>query len=191
MDNNILRQIKIDNIPGFFTNEKIMRVLEVAEISTLEDLFYAFKDKNFIKYFGLSLAILKEMSATIKLLRCKYLGENPNINLSYNSSIEEVVDGLGLSLETGYELITMERIDNFIEKLSLMSLKEKKFFLKKNTKFSKSAIEEFVNKLQIINDYAQGKVPRNKELERLEQLRATVNLLSRSSNEEKVINRRK
>ena len=194
-DNIDLKYITLKNIPGFFINERIRKILEVLDIITLEDFFNALEDKEFIRIFLSSPAMLKEFSATIKLLRCKYLGENPNIVINDNSSIEEVIDRLGLSLETSYELIRMKRIYNFLGILSKKSLGQKQVFLRRTTNLNEKGIEEFSYKLQIINDYIEEekrkKVERQKkekreseneeiELEKLENLRAMINLLPRT-----------
>lgn len=217
-----LKNIKIYDIPGFFTNERIRRILVLCDINTLEDFFYAIENSNLITMLEPTSTMLKEILATIKLLRCKYLGDEPNITINDSMSTEQIINELGLSLETGYELMRMKKDEDLYQKLSKMHLEEKILYFRRNSNMTESSLKEIVHKLQILDDYnnlkmtnyikneieemlsdedieefvdkksnSKSKKEKNKresksrkkvesEEERLEKLRATVNLLPRA-----------
>lgn len=152
-NNNDLKNIKIYDIPGFFTNERIRRILVLYDITTLEDFFYAIDNSCLGRVLESSTIILKELLAAYKLLRCKYLGEDPNIIISDSMSTKEITDVLGLSSEASCELIRMKRANDFFYELSMKPLEQKKILLRKSTQLSEQSIEELVYRLQIINDY--------------------------------------
>lgn len=156
MENRVnyeIKNIKIYDIPGFFIHERIRRILMLYDITTLEDFFYAIDNSCLVTVLESSSIILKELLATYKLLRCKYLGETPNIIINDSMSQEEIIDALGLSFETGEELMKLKRPKDFFCKLSKKTLGQKKILLRKITQLSEQSIEELVYRLQIINDY--------------------------------------
>ena len=166
MNNINLKYITLKYVPGFFKDERIKKILEVYNIVTLDDFFKAFENPEFIKFlespyfignFQLKLQILKEISATVKLLRCKYLGENPNIDINDDITIDEIVDRLGLSIEIGEELTRIKKDNDFFYKLSQKTLQQKQAFLRRITNLSEQSIEELSYRLQIINDYEEQK----------------------------------
>lgn len=156
--NDDLKNIKIYDIPGFFTNERIRRILVFCDITTLEDFFYAIENSSLITMLEPSSTMLKEILATFKLLRCKYLGEDPNITINDSMSTEQIIKELGLSFETGYELMRMKKAEDLYQKLSKMSIEEKILYFKRNSNMSELALKEIAYKLQILDDYNNLKI---------------------------------
>ena len=91
--------------------------------------------------------ILKEILATIKLLSCKYLDDNPNIIINDSMSTEQIINELGLYFETGYELIRMKRDEDLYQKLSKMHLEEKILYFRKNSNMTEVSLKEIAYKL--------------------------------------------
>lgn len=169
MDNkpNInLKHITLKYVPGFFKNMKIWGILMKYKIVTLDEFFGACENSDFIRElessyfiddFELKLQMLKEVSATVKLLRCKYFGEEHNIIINDGITIDEIVDRLGLSVEIREELTRIKRGNDFFYKLSKKTLQQKQAFLRRITNLSEQSIEELSHRLQIINDYEKQK----------------------------------
>lgn len=194
-DKDYWKKTKLEDIPGFFINERIRKVLEISNIYTIGEFLNISSYSYFITWFGTSPLVLKDISATIKLLRCKYLNEDPKIIINDDMYIEEIINKLGLSLETEYELLKMNRDKHFFKNLSNLSLKEKKKYFKENSNMNKISINEITIRLQIINDYEKYKEELIKNgnndseyiepsIKRAMELRNIVNLLSRSNTDE-------
>lgn len=194
MDNINLKYITLKYIPGFFKDERIKKILEVYNIVTLDDFFKAFENPEFMKFlespyfigtFQLKLQILKEISATVKLLRCKYLGENPNIDINDDITIDEVVDRLGLSVEIGKELNRVKKDKDFFYKLSKKTLNQKQAFIRRITNLNEQSIEELVYRLQIINDYEKQKEVDNLKKESPKKIQMKEEVSSKKTKEKK------
>lgn len=193
MENKVnyeIKNIKIYDIPGFFIHERIRRILALYNIITLEDFFNTIENTNLITMTEPTSVILIELLASFKLLSCKYLGYEPHIAINDSMLTEEIINALGLSYETGYELNRMKRDKKLFKRLSKMHLEEKILYFGKNSNMSELSQKEIAYKLQIIDDYNNKRVsiPILEDLKKtkpiperdLEGLRATVNLLPRA-----------
>lgn len=135
------------NLTNFFSNNALIKLSEY-QILTLKDLFEKFEDDDFSKSFEqTSIKLKNEILGTVKLLRCKYFGENPQIDYdNFPSSFgfsSRIVQAFSLYSNVGISpeiLLEMARNDDFSQ-------------LIRRRNIGVSAVQEIRNKVMIIYNY--------------------------------------
>lgn len=86
--------ISLDDLKYFFVSESII-VLNKLGVNNLSGLFKLYDEGNLASYFPVR--NYNRILRSVKLLRCKYLDEDPSIDID-NKDIENNCDSLGLSI---------------------------------------------------------------------------------------------
>jgi hypothetical protein len=75
-----IKNISLNSLAVFFS-QATLKLFETYGITNLEQLFKIASTSDYVKYFGSS-AIYNELTNTIRLLKCKYLGQTPLIDIN-------------------------------------------------------------------------------------------------------------
>ena len=139
--------------------------LHTFGVSTIGDLL-----NNKRRVFGQFLAdkrIRKDISIAVKLLECKYLGIDPEIEITEEDSMETISDKLGFGTATKTALVdsthgnhsavilTPESFINIIKNSSEMEAREKLLSVKK---LGKTRVDEIYYKSSIVLNYDKDSV---------------------------------
>lgn len=152
-------KISICDIPGFFNNTTIREVLANLEIYTLGEFLMKSSEADFMSNFPIKENVIKDIDATIRLLRCKYFGENPNIDFDDNMSLEDIINKFGFSTRVRSCLGRMEfsSVDKkFFTTLASMSISDRVDYFKKQNNIGIKSVDEIVYRTQIVIDYYHG-----------------------------------
>lgn len=147
-------KISIYDIPGFFSTDAI-KVLRELEIYNVGDLFSKSSQPDFIINLGTK-KVASEILSSIKLLKCKYLGEDPLIDETDELDIKEICSKFGFSTRITNSLVRAGfNYDGsklkFFEVMRKPEIREE--ILRKAVKMGASSIDELVIKTQIVLDY--------------------------------------
>lgn len=150
------RNIQLSELENFFSNNALI-LLKEYEIFTLEDLFIQFEFESFLQAFGASCTksnarLHNEIFGTTRLLRCKYLDENPNIPFD---NVQSFINSVGFSSRIVSALIRncSNCIHISIEYLFDMAKDDNFYELSKIRGIAEVGIQEIRNKIMIVYKY--------------------------------------
>ena len=147
--------IPLVNLTGFFTSNTLA-ILQNNGIITIGDLFVRSSKPNFIDSLGkINKNITNEILGAIKLLRCKYLDEDPLIEEDDSLDMETIRYKFGFSIRVWNALIRYGF--NWKENLkffeTMRNQEERDYVLRRIRNMGPVGIEEVINKTQIVFDY--------------------------------------
>ena len=145
-----MKKIEIKDEKKLFSNG-LYKILEAQNITTLEELF------NFTKNPRSIVSIVNEnfydeLLNTVKLLKCKYLNEDPEIDLK-SPNVKNSFNKLGLSTRTSNSLVRYSEMNKYInlEEYLLAHLNTRR--LHTINGMGATAKDEFMAKAKIVLDY--------------------------------------
>jgi len=160
--------IELSNVAGFFDKVTI-NYLNKLGIRTLEDLFREYDNPGFVHLFSAKSQNLDWLVPAIRLLRCKYLGEDPMIdmeaencgdflnsfgfsNRAYNCLMWE-----GIGNETSYHIKEKGKPRGEYHLLEIMKSDACVDRFSRIRNMGKKTLEEIVTKAAIVVDYYSKK----------------------------------
>ncbi|MBO4245743.1 MAG: hypothetical protein J5892_03270 [Bacilli bacterium] len=165
-----LNTIRLETLVDYFTPENI-GFLADHHFYCLGDLFEAANQANFYEMFKNEQKQYMDIVGSIKILKCKYLDEDPfiDINDSY-TRIEEVAFRMGFKFQTRKELVDnkIKTVKELFELVNKNGFNENHFFspssineikAKCGVVFNYGRIHQFNNSIELLkNDFAKLKV---------------------------------
>ena len=146
--------IPLANITGLFTSSTLTILLD-SGIITIGDLFSQSTKSNFIGSLGkISLAQTDEILGTTKILRCKYLDEDPLIDEDDSLDMQTICYKFGFSIRVRNCLqsyFNWGESPKFFE--TMRNQEERDYVLRRIRNMGQVGIEEVINKTQIVFDY--------------------------------------
>lgn len=158
-DSTSFSSIKIDET-GMFNNEALKKLSNLG-IFTLNDLFNKSREPNFSTDIQATSSLYDHIIGTIKILKCKYLNEDPLINIA-SLEHDELGGKLGLSTRTSTALrrsyISGEIL---IEIMTSMDIGRD---LGRIRNLGETSLNELMTKYYIVTEYYKNKATKEPEL---------------------------
>lgn len=151
-----IANIYIRELYEFFSNNA-QNTLEEANIHTLGDLFKLSEKQDFARYF-IDRKAFNEIFGTAKILRCKFLGEDPFINID-----SEELEPLELYQKLGFSTRVINALRHnpyctstrsFLEKVTSPDAEKK---LKGIRNLGQNGAKEVIAKTRIVIEYYKNK----------------------------------
>lgn len=131
--------------PELFSNAVLKR-MESMGVTTIGDLLLNVNNPMFMVRFMDKKTYYREVDAAVRLLRCKFLGEDPLIDENdFSLSVDNIFEKLGINPRFAYGC----SVEQFWESIR----KGDYSFLKKIRGVGDSVINSIIYKLQIVIDY--------------------------------------
>lgn len=144
-----LSQIKLSDLSGFFSRNALQK-LEEKQITNLQQLF---EEASKPEFMSQSLGIYEEVYPSTKLLRCKYLNEDPVIEEDSNLSLQDTLTRLGLSPRTKNCIIRSNIFKSTTHFFEVMRSPGRNSYLTRIRSLGKVGLTELNLKLQIVFQY--------------------------------------
>jgi len=176
------KNIKLVDLKNFFSINAL-NLLGQYHVFTLEELFKSFEDEEFLKLLQFNrtksnFRILVEINGTTKILRCKYLNEDPNIDFN------NYVDSFGFSSRVARALTLYSNRDVSIEDLFDMAKTNTFHKLINRREIGLAAIDEISNKIMIAYNYYGDRIKKKDIVELLSELQKLLLELEKNMSEE-------
>lgn len=146
--------IKLDEIPNLLSVQSL-KILQSLKIYTVGDLVKESGQKGFIAKLGKG-STITEILGTVKLLRCKYLDEDPLIDENAEIKMIDLAQKLGFSVRTINCLnrkLYCEEENAGKEFFKIMRNEDRFNFLSDIRNMGQRGVEETISKVQIVLDY--------------------------------------
>lgn len=171
-----LKNIDINNLTVFFSTS-ILKQLTNYGITNLEQLFAFAMTPDFVTYFN-RCAIWDEVSNTIRLLRCKYLHEDPLIDINDEQiESEELYKFLGFSTRSTHCLQRIDFCKNAKEFFEKMRNPLERVKLNRVRNLGENSLREILEKSNIVIHYYENLKEREERPKNLEKVELDDNTL--------------
>jgi len=151
--------VLLKQIENCFSNNALI-MLQDYGIFTLKELFEKFSSEEFVKHFNLMRTssnqyLQQEILGTVRLLRCKYLNEDPILDFACPEQID-IRTSFGFSARVSSSLSRMR-----ISAKTLFDMAEEDNFesLYEIRNINKMGVAEVSNKVKIIYNFYKNKEP--------------------------------